>query len=262
MSLIGMPPGNILQLLYIRFRIKELQKEYGLNTFIELGSGNGDNSSVFLKEGLQGKGFDLNESACKNNKVLNANYIKSNKYEVFNSNFFEISEEKKIDALFSCMVIEHFPEDLLDKYFVKAKKIISKKGRIMTLVPSSMKYWGIEDEIAGHIRRFEFAYIEELAKKYGFEVVKSVGLTYPISNWLFSFSNKIVNKNEAEMLNKSQQEKTVYTGNREVKFKTTFPKIFDLILNPIIMFPFYLLQKLGAKSSNSMVIYFELKNIE
>ena len=66
-------------------------------------------------------------------------------------------------------------------------------------------------------------------------------------------------KNEISKLKLSQKERTVYTGNREVSYKTTFPSIFKLILNRYLMWPFHILQLINRKNKNSLVIYCELK---
>ena len=84
--MIGLPPGNILQYIYLKERINSI-KTNGLKSFIEVGSGNGNVSKIFLDKGFRGLGFDLNESACENNKLRNSDYIKKNDYKVFNEDF-------------------------------------------------------------------------------------------------------------------------------------------------------------------------------
>jgi hypothetical protein len=84
------------------------------------------------------------------------------------------------------------------------------------------------------------------------------GLTYPLSNWLFKLSNRIIQSKESDKLKLSEQDRTVYTGNRELNYKTQFPAIFNVILNPIVLYPLYLLQKLNLKQRNAMVLYMEL----
>ena len=259
MKYTGMPPGNILQYIYLNNQLKRLKKE-GLSTFIEVGSGNGNNSKVFLDAGFVGRGLDLNEGACKNNEILNAEYISKGKYKVSNDDFFNLPENQKFDVVFSCMVIEHMQDEMVKEYFEKAKRLISEKGKIICLVPSSMKHWGIEDDIAGHIKRYEIKDIENITKSHRLKLVKYAGLTYPVSNWLLGMSNKVIEKNEKDMLQKSQKERTVYTGNREVQFKTQFPKAFNVILNSIVMYPFHLLQLMFKKNPSALVMYFELKN--
>ncbi|NIK73603.1 2-polyprenyl-3-methyl-5-hydroxy-6-metoxy-1,4-benzoquinol methylase [Thermonema lapsum] len=70
MSYVNLPPGNILQNLYLRERLEFYSKSLSEKKFLEIGSGKGYVSSVFLKMGWKGIGIDLNESACENNKKL------------------------------------------------------------------------------------------------------------------------------------------------------------------------------------------------
>jgi SAM-dependent methyltransferase len=252
--MIGLAPGNILQLLYIRERVKQLPAS---SRFLEIGAGNGMISTELLKLGFQGMAVDLNESACANNRKANEKFILEKRYTVVNDDFMNISEGN-FDIIISCMVIEHIPEPALSEFIQKAMSLLSENGSLIFLVPSGMKFWGIEDDIAGHIRRYEFEDVHELAAKNGLLVAHIAGLTFPVSNILFRLSNQIVRKNEAEKLNLSLRERTVYTGNREVPFKTTFPFVFGLILNPLVLWPFHLLQKWFSANRNSMVLYFEL----
>lgn len=254
--MIGLPPGNILQYLYLKERINSI-KTNGLESFIEVGSGNGNVSKILLDKGLKGIGFDLNESACENNKERNGDYINKGVYKVFNEDFILNEQNFKVDIVISCMVIEHMPEDILNNYFLKCKEVLNKNGVIITLVPSSMKYWGIEDEIAGHIKRYEFENFHEISKRYDLSISNISGLTYPISNIVLGISNRLIKNNESSKLQLSQKEKTIYTGNRNVKYKTTFPKVFNLILNPFVLYPFHLLQKAFKSNKNNMVIYCE-----
>ena len=129
---------------------------------MKIGSGNGNVSNIFLKKGFRGLGFDLNKSACDNNKLKNGKFIKDKKYRVLNDNFIDKGIIEKYDIIISCMVIEHMPTYILKEYFEKCKKVLSEKGVIITLVPSSMKHWGIEDDIAGHVKRYEFEDINNL----------------------------------------------------------------------------------------------------
>jgi len=255
--MIGLPPGNILQYIYLKKRLKDLRSN-GLCSFIEIGCGNGNVSNIFLNMGFMGIGFDLNKSACKNNYIKNEHFISNGKYNVINENFIEFNSDEKYDIIISCMVIEHMDNDLLEQYFLKCKKTLSNKGVIISLVPAAMKYWGIEDEVAGHIKSYEFNDFENLANQFNFRINKNIGLTYPLSNILYLISNRIIKKKESDKLKLSLDERTVYTGNRNIKYKTTFPKGFNLILNPIFLYAFHLLQLIFSKNKNNLVIYSEL----
>jgi SAM-dependent methyltransferase len=253
--MIGLPPGTILQLMYLRKRVKPLRKTY--SSFLEIGAGNGMISSELLDLGFTGTAVDLNSGAHENNKYINKFYIDAGKYTVINGNFMDM-KGMKFDIITSCMVIEHIPDDDLFKFIEKCKEMLNSGGRLIFLVPSSMKYWGIEDEVAGHIKRYELKDIEKLSVLHNLKIADYAGLTYPISNWLFRLSNKIVKKSESDKLSLSQKARTIYTGNRNIMYKTTFPRLFNLVLNPFILAPFYFLQNLNLKNSNAMVLYFEL----
>lgn len=247
-----LPPGNILQNLYLKKRIKALKYK----RFLEVGSGNGFLSNILLKRGLEGVGCDLNLSACQNNEEFNSQYIKNQTYKVLNCDFLALNENDTFDIIISAFVIEHLDDNDLSDFIKKMKNLLAQDGIIILFVPSSMKYWGVEDEIAGHFKRYEFHDFENF---HELKIHHLTGLTYPISNLLFSLSNFLVKKNEVLKINLSQRDRTIYTGNRQVKFKTSFPPIFVLFLNEIVLYPFHILQMLFGKNKNSMVIYCELK---
>jgi len=252
-----LPPGNILQNMYLKERVNK----NNWKSFLEIGSGNGYISRILLKKGMSGVGCDLNESACQNNKVLNREFIDSNKYQVFHQDFIELDASQKFDLIISCMVIEHLETSELENFVQKCKELLNPNGTILFLVPASMKYWGIEDEIAGHIKRYEFDDFKYFEEKFNLKPTHLAGLTYPMSNWLFELSNALIKKNESKILELSQKEKTVYTGNRNVPYKTTFPSVFGLFLNETFLYPLHFLQKQFRRNSNALVIYCELQPI-
>jgi cyclopropane fatty-acyl-phospholipid synthase-like methyltransferase len=251
----GLAPGTILQFMFIKNR---LNKIIGNNkNFIEVGSGNGHLSNLLLNNYYNGFGVDLNASACQNNAMLNEEHIKLKKYSIHNGDFND-QEKKNFDFLISSMVIEHINDEDLKIFIANAKKIIKTDGKLIFLVPSNMAAWGIEDDIAGHVKRYTFNDIDDLAANNELKVDYKCGLNYPVSNWLLKLSNRIVNKNEAHLKSKTELEKTIYTGNRNVKYKTVFPAYLNIVLNEIVLLPFYWLQRLNANNQKSLVMYFEL----
>lgn len=254
MIISGHAPGTILQFLFIRERLRSFKKER--MRFIEVGSGKGFLSELLFSEGHTGIGVDLNDSACHINRELNKKYISKGDYEVIKSDF-NIVDQNNFDFLISSMVIEHLNEEELNLFIEKAKKIIRKDGKLIFLVPSNMLAWGIEDEIAGHVKRYSFEDIELLAKTHKMNIELKVGLNYPIPNWLLKLSNIIVNKNEGDLLSKSEKDRTVYTGNRNVKFKTIYPKFLNILLNEYVLYPLHIIQKSFSQKQDSLIMYFE-----
>lgn len=73
------------------------------------------------------------------------------------------------------MVIEHLNELERDKYFEKCKSFLNPGGVIICLVPSLMRNWGVEDEIAGHILRFEPPDVHRITSKHVLELAHFKG---------------------------------------------------------------------------------------
>lgn len=249
-------PGSILQRMYLKSRFKDWKIK---GTFLEIGSGTGYISKLFLENNLKGIGLDLNNESCKINTNLNNLYIEQQKYQVLNENFLQYDFQEKFDVIISCMVIEHMNEEDVHRYFTKATKLLNPNGVIVSLVPSSMKHWGIEDEIAGHFKRYTFECFNKISQKYSLRIIKNVGLTYPLSNFLLPLSNYLVNKSEKSKLVLNKQEQTVLSSNRKVFLKTNFPSFLRLVLNEYTMYPLYILQSIFRNNKNSLVIYSELQ---
>lgn len=251
-------PGSILQRMHFKRRMRQFSAPPG--RFIEVGAGSGRLSHLLLQRGFQGMAFDLNPEACQSNSVLNEAYIEAGVYDVRNADFFDVDDLDPVDLILSSMVIEHFDEALVDRYFEKCKQLLKPGGSILTFVPANMKYWNIEDEIAGHFRRYEVENFRDLAERHHLSIRHMAGLTYPVSNILFGLSNRLVRKNEAQKKALTMAERTVLSGKRDVKYKTTFPAYFRLFLNEITMYPFFFLQELFSQRKGCMILYCEMTN--
>lgn len=253
-------PGYILQQMFIKRRLRALYSKSKQNVrFYEVGTGKGANTSILLKMGFSGVGYELNPKACLTTALLNKQYIDAGKFVVKNENFITTDIVERVDFVFSSMVIEHLSQEEVAAYINKCKAVLKPNGVVISLVPANMKYWGIEDEVAGHYKRYEFKCFDQLAKQHGMEVFITKGLTFPLSNWLLGISNKLVKEQESKKLELTLQERTELSGNRDVKFKTVYPAWFSIFLNEVTMSPFHWLQLLNGKNEKSMVIYNELK---
>ncbi len=250
-------PGNVLQNMYLKRRLKKWATR-GMR-FIEMGAGNGHISSILLEAGLNGIGFDLSEKACENNSRRNELYISRQQYEVRNSDFLDYDGDK-VDIIISSHVIEHLPEDDVDRFLKKSASVLKDDGRIISLVPAGRKYWGIEDETAGHYRRYEYEDFQTFSARFNLRNSHLAGLTYPLTNALFGLSNSMIRKHESWKTQLSMRERTTLSssGVKQIKYKTVYPSYFRYLINDITMYPFFVMQLLAAKSPNCMVIYSEL----
>lgn len=249
-----LPPGTLLQLMYLRERIRLVPPGF----FIEIGPGSGEITRLLLDLGWSGHSYDLE---AKTIATLSDRFNK----EIAEHRFVPINDDylsarpicEKADLVISCMVMEHLEDDAQSTFMQKSAECLKKGGVMIGLVPASPAHWGIEDDIAGHCRRYTRAGIETLIAVSGWKIQHITGLTFPISNLFLPISNFLVNRSERSKLALSTLERTKQSGRRQVKFKTYFPAMLGILLNELTLFPMYLLQKLCAKSESALVLYFE-----
>ena len=247
-------PGLILQQMYLDERRAEPP-----GTFIDLGAGTGGTSSVLLARGWRGSGVDLNEAACTRNTSTNGQFVSIGSYEVRHGDFLAMDRLGCVDLAISSMVLEHLDVEATDRFFRLARTLLTPSGSLILMVPGSPRHWGIEDEVAGHVQRFDRDSVVEVLRRNGFQADHVVGLTYPLSNLLLPISNLLVSRAEGKRLVLTANERTVLAGDRRVLFKTTYPAWVHWVLNKYTMYPFHLLQKRFGHHPKSLVLYVEAR---
>ena len=250
-------PGAILQQMYLDERMARCHPSRG--RFVDLGAGAGQASSVLLRRGWSGVGIDLNECACRRNSETNSRFVSVGSYDVRHADFASIPDAGPADLVVSSMVLEHLDEAGVAGFFDIVLRLLSPSGSLILMVPGSPAHWGIEDEIAGHVRRFNRSALRDTLQQNGFVTDHLVGLTYPISNLLLPVSNLIVGRAEHQRLDLSAKERTVLAGDRQVMFKTSYPVVLRWIINPITLVPLHILQKLCRNQPNALVLYAEAR---
>lgn len=253
-------PGNILQALHFRRRLRLLAQEFGRPMqFIEIGAGTGWLSEVALSEGCGGVAFEINPEACEANARRNAAAVKEGRYRIVNRPFSSksVPEGGRSDLVFSCMLLEHLTDDEIREIVFAARSACHQRGVLIAFVPAAMSYWGIEDEVAGHLRRYDLPGILELTHREHLRLRYWTGLTFPLSNLLRTVSNRLVARAESSKLQDSLRQRTVASGFRQVPFKTRFPDWIPRVINEWTLRPFDLLQRAFGRSDRSMVLYCE-----
>jgi cyclopropane fatty-acyl-phospholipid synthase-like methyltransferase len=228
-----------------------------LRTFIDVGAGNGYLSHTLLSLGLTGTGFDLNTEACENNRIENAKAVTSGRYAVRCEDFVRAAVPP-VDLIISSMVIEHLTPGQVRDYFARCREVLNPGGLIVTIVPASPRHWGIEDEIAGHQKRYKREDFTEIASEHGLRVLHVAGLTFPVSNLLLGLSNRLVRRAESAKLTMDAHARTVASGSRHVWGKTEFPDVARYFVNEVTLFPLHLLQYLTRGHPDALVLYAEM----
>jgi SAM-dependent methyltransferase len=248
-----LPPGTILQQMYLKERLRDVPP----GRFIEVGAGQGIVSKTLLDLGWKGCAFDLNGQSLAIAEEVNRSAVAEGRFRVAERNWLDADAGEPVDLVISCMVLEHMAEADESRYFERCRAMLKPRGKGLLLVPGCPDYWGTEDEIAGHYRRYTFDGLRQRIEAHGLEVEHVAGLTYPVSNMLFPLSEYLVRRAERHKSSLPTDERTRLSGNRAVAFKTTFPSMLQLVLNETVMYPFHVLQKWNARNDRSMVVYAE-----
>jgi len=251
--MVVLPPGTILQLMYLRERLRSLPA----GVFVEIGPGAGEITRLLLELGWRGRAFELSASTVEHLQRRFATEVADGRLVIEHGSYFDAQGHGEADLVISCMVLEHFADADQAAFMAAAAHHLRPGGLMVGIVPGSPEHWGVEDDIAGHQRRYTRSSLRALTKASGWSVAHVAGLTYPVSNWLLPLSNLLVGKQERSKLRLPQSERTEQSGMRDVVFKTRFPLVLALLLNKVTMWPLHALQKLFAGSANALVLYFE-----
>ncbi len=248
-----LPPGTILQHLYLKERLR-LRRP---GRFVEVGCGDGVVSRLLLEAGWKGVGYDLNPAALDVARGINAAFLARGDYEVRRADWLSADLDDPADLVISCLVVEHLSDEEEASFYKRARETLAPGGVLILLVPGSPSDWGIEDEIAGHLRRYDPATIAQRLAPAGLAVAHWAGLTFPLSNLLLPLANRLVARTEADLAALPEKERTIRSGHRRVPFKTFFPAVLGLILNELVLYPWHLLQKMFRRHPRAQILYVE-----
>ena len=250
-----LPPGTILQMMYLKARLQKLRPA----RFIEVGPGGGEVTRLLLDHGWSGWSFDLDSITIESLRTRFAREILEKRYVPVHDDFLLTALQERVELVVSCMVMEHLTPDAQVEFMNKSANCLREGGVMVGLVPASPADWGIEDEIAGHCRRYTRRDIEALAVETGWKSPHVAGLTFPLSNLLLPISNFLVERSKRSKLALSRLERTKQSGRRRVTLKTHFPACLGFVLNEFALLPFHWIQRFFTKSNRALVLYFELR---
>jgi cyclopropane fatty-acyl-phospholipid synthase-like methyltransferase len=180
----------MLQLMYLGDRLKTISP----GRFIEIGPGSGEITRILLEAGWSGTVYDLSEDTISSLKQRFSNAIAEARLSTQVGDFLQAPspEGGHADLIISCMVMEHMDAEGEQRFMEQAAKHLSRQGLMIGLVPASMTHWGIEDEIAGHYRRYDRNALSLLFRKTGWATRHLAGLTYPLSNMILTSPERVV----------------------------------------------------------------------
>ncbi len=222
--------------------VRDVAKRTRARSFIDVGCGGGGVSRLLCSLGMTGIGIDFSPLAIHTAKQALQREIQNGKYQLLEGDAATMNPAPA-DLCLSVMVMEHVEDDV---GFVRTlSRMVKPGGYLAVCVPGRKDCWSFEDETAGHFRRYDREDLRGVLKAGGLTNLQVWSVAVPTANLLLRAGTHFVKRSgEGRKLTLSQREQTATSGVRDIPWKTTFPACVKLVLNPYIMWPFTVLQRL------------------
>ena len=244
------PPGTFCTLFGLEDLIDQDLKTIN---FLEVGCGEGMYSKYILEAGARGTSIDYSDEALKYARQNLSRFVQEGLSKLENFDFLNgnLSLLGKFDVVFSIMVLEHIENEQL--FLTRIREVLKPDGVAVIIVPSRMDAWGVEDDQVGHLRRYSHESLKKSCENVDFKVEKTISIGVPVVNLLLRISNMLVAKYDHKKNSMAIEERTKLSGTRDIPFKTTFPRIFRLILNRWSLWPLRILQRCFYRTEMGLI---------
>jgi len=204
------------------------------NRVLEIGPGFGD-LIAYLNSIDPNKTIDAVEVSNDAYRLCSDRFLDNKNISVVHSKVEDFQMEKLYDLLLAFEVLEHIDEDVT--FLKEMNSKMKDQGLILLSVPAYMKRWQTQDEVSGHVRRYEEGELISKLELSGFKVMKVLDYGFPLTSLMVPFRNVFYRKNAL-----SAQENTEKSGveNRLFSRRMTY-------FVAISLFPFYCLQKVFSR---------------
>lgn len=112
-------------------------------------------------------------------------------------------EPSSFDLLVCSEVLEHLVEPRIA--LEAMVRLLRPRGTAVLTVPGGMRHWTRQDDLAGHVQRFEYADFAELAREAGLEVLNQYGWGGPLS----AFYYRLASRRDPDELARAAQSRAV-----------------------------------------------------
>jgi SAM-dependent methyltransferase len=233
------PPGTLCQ----NRVVLDIARQSKARCFYEVGVGTGSLSLALCRRGLRGVGVEYSPAAAAAARRRLERDIRSGAFRLVEGDFLALEPpQKSFDLSISMMVIEHIKDDVA--FARRLASVVRPGGSVVIGVPARMDRWGVEDKAAGHFRRYERDGLRQVLVNAGLVDIEVLSASVPAANVTFHLSNFLIGRSGvAQKLSLPQEERTKLSGLHDVPLKTMFPPLFKLLLNPVAMYPLFVLQR-------------------
>ena len=214
-----------------RVILEYLEQCDGTN-ILEVGCGCGDLLHVLERKGYTGLGLDISEDALA---VAGAGFF-SQRIKVACCTPGDIQEQ--FDIVIASEVMEHCQDDGL--FLSQLRERLRDGGHLLLTVPAHMKDWGPNDELCGHVRRYEREGLYTNLQTAGFDniVIYSYGVPiYNIMKPLYEVAIRTEISPSSAPMEKTAESGGMWLLNGAGRF-------FRILFNDMTMYPLYVLQRL------------------
>jgi len=213
----------------------------GARSFLEVGCGEGRLAQILCARGLVGIGVEPSPEAAARCRLRLAAERATRRFHLHEGTLGDLAITQPVDLVYSQMVLEHVTDDLA---LVRAMTHAARPGgTLIAVVPARPERWGREDELSGHLRRYDRLALIQLFLGAGLESVAVKSLNVPVSNLLHRLSDAVVARHLAPRADLAVADRTRLSGLRDIPLKHRFPAWCRFVLNPVAMWPFCQLQR-------------------
>ena len=233
------PPGSLCTIAAVEDRLRGLAQP----SVLEVGCGGGSLLRALCARGCRATGIDPSAQAMAVAAEVLEPWIRTGRCRLLRLALDELFPEiGGFDVGISMMTIEHIPDDVA---FVRALSArVRPGGTVLVGVPGRLDRWGVEDEVVGHLRRYERGDLAAVLRAAGLRDVEVWSLAVPAANLLFHVGSRLVRRFTPEATRQlGPREQTATSGIREIPFKTVFPPWFRVLLNPVTLAPLLWMQR-------------------
>jgi 2-polyprenyl-3-methyl-5-hydroxy-6-metoxy-1,4-benzoquinol methylase len=97
-----------------------------IESFIEIGPGEGKRSQLLCEQGLKGVGIDFSPYVAEKLKERMDPFIRAGQYRVIEADIMQSLPEARADLVFCMMVLEHIEDDRA--FLERAKQMVRPGG--------------------------------------------------------------------------------------------------------------------------------------
>jgi SAM-dependent methyltransferase len=199
--------------------------------FLEVGCGAGDLLADLAQRGYRGLGIDYSREAVTTARTR----LSSGNVTVQEMTVEELSAV--FDVVIASEVLEHHDDDLL--FLKKLSDRLKPGGHLILTVPAHRDKWGANDDLCGHVRRYERDELRGKIEATGLRAMVLWSYGVPVYNLMKPWYDRAVARQVRG--DEGAEERTRQSGG--MKFPG-MEKLFRILFNDITMSPFYLIQRM------------------